>query len=103
MVEETGHIYSFSSTMLGRMASGEKVDFDREAAQAQIIAKLDQEYSQAKQAYDTVSYEDFDYELTMDADGKYAFICSVDVKCTRSSDEYTTTVSERMLLLIQVE
>ena len=101
MVEETGHIYSFSSTMLGRISLDTTTNFDRKAIQEQIISKLDTEYSKAKQAYDNVSYENFDYELTIDEDGKYALICSVDVKCRRLYNGYESVVSERILLLIQ--
>lgn len=100
-IEETGYIYSFSSTMLGRIPSDTTTRFDRKAIQEQIISKLDAEYSKAKQAYDDVSYESFDYELTIDKDGEYALICSVDVKCIRYHDEYDEIVSERIIFLIQ--
>ena len=100
-IEETGHIYSFSSTMLGRMSSDATTNFDKEAIRSQIISKLDSEYSEAKQAYDNVSYENFDYELTIDDDGKYALICSIDVRCIRSYDGYDSIVSERIRLFIQ--
>lgn len=100
-IEETGYIYSFSSTMLGRVSSDVTTNFDNEAIRSQIISKLDSEYSEAKQAYDDVSYENFDYELTIDDDGKYALICSIDVKCTRSYDGYDSIISERIRLLIQ--
>ena len=101
MIEETGHVYSFSSTMLGRISSDATTNFDREFIQTQIISKLDDEYSEAKQVYDIVSYENFDYELTVDDDGEYALICSIDVKCIRSHGGYDSIVSERLLLLIQ--
>ena len=100
-IEETGYIYSFSSTMLGRMSSDATTNFDEEAIRSQIVSKLDSEYSKAKQAYDDVSYENFDYELIIDDDGKYALICSIDVKCTRSYDGYDSIISERIRLLIQ--
>ncbi len=101
MIEETGYIYSFSSTMFGRISSDATTNFDCGIIQDQIISKLDNEYSSAKKSYDEVSYENFDYELTIDNDGEYALICSVDVKCTRSYDGYDTVVSERIQLLIQ--
>lgn len=101
MIEETGYIYSFSSTMLGRISSDAATNFDREVIQEQVISKLDAEYSTAKQAYDDVTYENFDYELTIDEDGEYALICSIDVKCIRSHDDYDDIVSERIMLLIQ--
>lgn len=101
MIEETGYIYSFSSTMLGRVPSDATTSFDRDDVQSQIISKLDQEYSKAKQSYDKVSYESFDYALTVDDNGEYALVCAVDVNCTRSYDSYEFVVAERILLLIQ--
>ena len=101
IIEETGYIYSFSSTMLGRISSDVTTHFDREVIQNQIISKLDSEYSKAKQAYDEVSYDNFDYELSIDDDGEYVLICSIDVKCIRSYDGYDSIISERILLLIQ--
>lgn len=100
-IEETGYIYSFSSTMLGRMSSDATTNFDEEAIRSQIVSKLDSEYSKAKQAYDDVSFENFDYELIIDDDGKYALICSIDVRCIRSYDGYDSINSERIRLLIQ--
>lgn len=100
-VEETGHIYSFSSTMFGRIPADAKTDFDREAVQAQVIAKLDTEYSKAKQVYDEVSYKNFDYELTVDEDGEYALVCSADVVCVDHGGGYDEVISERIILLIR--
>ncbi len=100
-IEETGHIYSFFSTLLGCIPPDAETNFDLEDIQAKIISKLDIEYSQAKQLYDMVSYETFDYQLTIDTDGKYALVCSVDVKCTESYGEYDSILSERIQLLIQ--
>ncbi len=100
-IEETGYLYSFSSTMLGRISSDAATNFDRENIQDKIVSKLDNEYSKAKQIYDKVSYENFDYELTIDDEGEYALICSIDVKCTHSYDGYDSVSSERILLLIQ--
>lgn len=99
-IDETGYIYSFSSTMLGRVSSDAVTNFDRDDLQSQVIARLDQEYSEAKQSYDKVIY-DIDYELTVDDGGEYALIGIVDVKCIRSYDGYETSVSERITLLIQ--
>lgn len=101
VVEETGHIYSFSSTMLGRIPVEAVTNFNREAIQTQIIAKLDKEYAKAKAVYDTVSYDDFSYELTIDERGQYALICTIDVRCINSHDGYNDIVSERIRLLIQ--
>ncbi len=101
MIEETGYIYSFSSTMLGRISPEAVTNFDYEKMYDQIVSKLDREYSNAKQVYDDVSYENFDYELTINSEGEYALICSIDVKCSRSHNGYNSVISERILLLIQ--
>ncbi len=99
-IEETGYIYSFSSTMLGRVPADAVTDFDKEDVKNQIISKLDEEYSQARQSYDKVAY-DIDYELTVDDKGEYALLCIVDVDFVDSYDGYDTTISERILLLVQ--
>ncbi len=100
-VEETGHIYSFSSTMFGRIPSDAKTDFDLEEIQTKIIARLDTEYSKAKQIYDKVSYDNFRYTLTMDEEGDYMLQCAVDVDCRNHVGEYDTILGERILLIIQ--
>ena len=100
-IDETGYIYSFSSTMLGRIHSDTATDFDRDIIQEQIISKLDNEYRNAKKFYDKVSYENFYYELTIGDDGKYALICSVDVNCIRSYDDCDAISPERILFIIQ--
>lgn len=101
MIKETGYIYSFSSTMLGQMSSNMTTGFDCENIKKQVISKLDDEYATAKQTYDEVSYESFDYELTIDDNGEYALICTVEVKCIHFYDGYDVVASERILLLIQ--
>ncbi len=101
MIKETGYIYSFSSTMLGQMSSNVTTSFDCESIEKQVISKLNGEYANAMQAYDEVSYESFDYELTIDDNGEYALICTVEVKCTHFYNDYDAVASERILLLIQ--
>ena len=100
-IEETGHIYSFSSTMLGRIPTEAESGFDLEAVQNQVTSKLDAEYAKAKRAYDSVSYGNFNYELTIDGDGEYALICWVDVHCIHSYNDGDAIFSERILFLIQ--
>ena len=39
--------------------------------------------------------------LIVDDKGEYALLCIVDVNCIRSYDGYDTTISERILLLVQ--
>lgn len=101
MIDETGYIYSFSSAMLGRISSTATTKFDSKKVQEQVISSLDNEYSKAKQSYDKVVYEDFDYELTVDGNGEYALICSVKVACTNSYGEYEAIDSELIQLLIR--
>lgn len=100
-VEETGHIYSFSSWMLGQISTDITTNFNRDAVEAQIISKLDKEYARAKEVYDAVEYENFQYTLTKASKDKYALICSVDVNCKKSHGEYTSIIPERIELLIQ--
>ncbi|MGM9681408.1 MAG: hypothetical protein ACI3XR_07880 [Eubacteriales bacterium] len=99
-IKETGQIYSFSSTMLGRIPTNADVHFDLDKIREQIISKLDKEYAEAKKVYDSVSYEIPDYTLTMNEAGEYFLVYSVNVKCVTCYDEYETILAERILLLI---
>lgn len=101
MIEQTGYIYSFSSTMLGKIPANAKTNFNRKAVEKKIIEKLDKEYSESKDSYDEVSYENFNYNLTMDENGKYALICYLDVDCIDIQGENKIVRGERMRLLIQ--
>ena len=101
MIEQTGYIYSFSSTMLGRIPANAKTSFNRKTVEKKIIEKLDKEYSKSKDSYDEVSYENFNYNLTMDENGKYALICYLDVNCIDIQGENKIVRGERMRLLIQ--
>lgn len=100
-VEESGHIYSFSSTLLGRMPKDAAPDFDREDIQKQLTERLDKEYEKAKERYDKVVYDNFQYELTMDEQGQYALVVAVDVDCIQYRGEYTTKQSERIRFLVR--
>lgn len=100
-VEEDGYIYSFSSTMLGRIPSNARTSFNRKNVEKNIIAKLDKEYSKSKDSYDEVSYENFNYTLTMNENGKYALICYLDVNCIEYYEEVKEIFPERIKLLIQ--
>ena len=101
MIEETGYMYSFSSTMLGRISSTATTKFNSKTVQEQIVSRLDNEYSKVNQNYDKIEYKNFDYELTIDGNGEYALICSVKVACIKSYGEYETIDSELIQLLIQ--
>ena len=98
-VEEDGYIYSFSSTMLGRIPANARTSFNRKNVEKNIIAKLDEEYS--KGPYDEVTYENFNYELTIDENGKYALICYLDVSYKENYGDCYSLLSERISLLIQ--
>ncbi len=101
MIDETGYIYSFSSTLLGRIPSTATTKFDSKTVQEQIVSKLDNEYSKVNQSYDKIEYKNFDYELTVDGNGEYALICSVKVAFIKSYGEYEMINSELVQLLIQ--
>ena len=98
-VEEDGYIYSFSSTMLGRIPANARTSFNRKNVEKNIIAKLDEEYS--KGPYDEVTYENFNYELTIDENGKYALICYLDVNYKENYGDCYSLLSKRIRLLIQ--
>lgn len=100
-VEQNGNIYSFSSSMLGKIPKNTVTGFDTKSLEAQVISKLDKEYSEAKKIYDLVSYDNINYTLTINEDNEFALVCSVDVYCKKNLGDYETVLSERIQLLIQ--
>ena len=85
--------------MLGRIPANARTSFNRKNVEKNIIAKLDEEYS--KGSYDEVTYENFNYELTIDENGKYALICYLDVNYKENYGDCYSLLSERIRLLIQ--
>lgn len=101
MVEPNGNIYSYSSAMLGEIPKNAVTGFDINIIETQVISKLDKEYSEAKKIYDSVSYDNIEYILTLNEENEYALVCSVDVSCKKILGDYETVLSERIQLLIQ--
>ena len=100
-VESNGHIYSYSSFALGQVPSNAKSEFDMEIIQPMVVSKLDSEYAKAKSVYDSVSYKDFIYKLTVNDKGQYALICTVDVDCINYYTEYEEVRGEKIQFIIQ--
>ena len=100
-VEENGHIYSFSSSMLGKIPSDATVDFDVKQIQAQLGARLDQMYANAKKVFDEIQYEFVYHTVTIDEDGNYLLVCTVNVDCITKYGEVSTIMGERLRFVVQ--
>ena len=87
--------------MLGEIPKNAVTGFDINIIETQVISKLDKEYSEAKKIYDSVSYDNIEYILTLNEENEYALVCSVDVSCKKILGDYETVLSERIQLLIQ--
>ncbi len=100
-VEENGHIYSFSSTMLGQIPTDSVVEFNLAEIESEITAMLDDKYGSVKASYDRVSYSEVAYTLTIDENGEFALVGAIDVKCINEYGEHDEVVFDRIQFMIQ--
>lgn len=96
-----GEIYSYSSYMLGKISDDANVgDIDFEKVSTIINEKLDKIFEPVKSKYDKVEYNVSDTSYTELSDGTGALVCSAEVVCSNNVGEYTTSVSERISLVV---
>ncbi len=100
LVEENGHIYSFSSFMLGQIPNDAAVDFDIQAVETQLVARLDQIYADAKVGYDDVRYDFLNHTVTRDANGEYFLVSTVEVRCIIDHGEVLESMAERLSFVV---
>ena len=100
LVEENGHIYSFSSFMLGQIPTDATVDFDTKAIEAQLVERLDQIYADAKDVYDDIQYDFVYHTVTKDANGEYFLVSTVDIHCITDYGEVIGSIGERLSFVI---
>lgn len=82
-----GSIKTFSSTMLGKIPVDAQFDFDLEAAEAQVTARLDELFEAKQENYDSIEYS-FEFIVTMVSETEYALICNADIDCITYMGEY---------------
>ncbi len=99
-VEENGHIYSFSSSMLGQIPTDATVNFNVDAVEAQIVTELDEVYAGVKNNYDAIQYEFLYHTVTKDAQGEYMLVVTMDVKCITDNGDVSEMIRERLSFVV---
>ncbi len=100
-VLENGKLFDYSSTMLGRIPTDAKPDFDMAAVTEQVTARLDEMYAKAKTIYDKVEYSDYQYILTMVNETDFALVCTVQIECIDYIAQYEQVISGVVQFVIQ--
>ncbi|MBQ3929247.1 MAG: hypothetical protein II711_04045 [Clostridia bacterium] len=100
MVDKYGSLYSFSSTMFGKMPKSVQHSFDLTEIEKQIKEMLDEDYSAVKDQYDEIVYKDFLFQLTLNEEGKPVLIVTLDVDCNDYVNEYVVSMGERLQLVV---
>ncbi len=78
-VLNTGELYSFSSFMLGKVHKTAAVKFEYDLVWQAVQQKLETIYSDVKENYSSITYEEPVIQYTILEDGKPALYCVVDV------------------------
>ena len=97
-VAVSGELYSYSSTMLGRISTETVNDFDMAKTESSVSGKLYAIYGGVLERYDSVEYEILDTKLTLLEDGSAALIYTVDVSCINAVEGCEVVTSERVQL-----
>ena len=84
-VLKNGYVYSYSSTMFGRISADDVPKLDQEKVVRTIEKKLDSIYQDVKSKYDSVNYEEPEFYVAILKDGKPAIYCVVTVRFKQSS------------------
>ncbi len=100
VVEASGHIYSYRSTLWGKIHEEQVPYFDLEDAQKDVTKRLDELTKTARDSYSQVEYKDYDYRVSMIAESKYAILCTVDVICINRNGEFDVLAGEIIRFVI---
>ncbi len=100
-VTKNGKLHNFRSTMLGRIPTDAKPDFDMAAVTEQVTARLDEMYAKAKTIYDKVEYSDYQYILTMVNETDFALVCTVQIECIDYIAQYEQVIPGLVQFVIQ--
>lgn len=99
-VEKSGHLYSYRATMAGEINVNDIPAFSMEKINEVILNKLNGISKTAKEKYDTVEYNNFQYIISETGASEYALMVTVDIDCKKEYGNYCTVVSERIQLLV---
>lgn len=100
VVESSGHMYSYSSSMLGRIKIDADIPFDLDKVEEELYKKLDKMTEKARTVYDSVVYSDLNYIISMKNDTEYILIIYLDIDCINHYDDVNTTLSERLSFVV---
>ena len=79
-VVKTGEVFSFSSTMFGRISAADMPKLDQDKITQTIEKKLDTIYQDVRGKYAAVKYEEPELSLILLDDGTPAIYCAVSVR-----------------------
>lgn len=100
-VRDCGALFSFYSSMLGRIENNAEHGFDMNEVEKAVIEKLDKIYLEAREKYDEISYRDLEYVLTLDESNNYIIVCTLNIDFINIVGEYKTVVSEKIQMVVE--
>jgi|GEM_PF-2048938 lipoprotein len=100
VVETTGHIYSYRSSLFGKISETNVPAFNLEKIQENVSARLDDLTKEACKGYDRVEYKDYSYRVSMINDSEYILLCDVNVDCINTIEEFDTILGEKLQFII---
>lgn len=99
-VKETGELYIFSSSMLGKIPMDTKITIDKKAVEKAVFKKLDSAYAGVKSEFDKIEYEIVSNYVTILESGEIAAVCTVDVNCLKRMGKYYEDCGERFSFVV---
>lgn len=88
-VQYTGELYSFSSSMLGKINIDSNASIDEEKLKSAVYERVDALYAPIKDNYDRVEYGEVTYMITVLKDGSCGVICEINVDFINIRGEYS--------------
>ncbi len=102
VVEESGHIYSYNSTLLEAIKENDVPVFDLADIEISGKEKLDELTKEAREKYDSIKYGNIKYQISLIDDAEYAVICTVEVNCANNIGEYEFVSGERLMFVVMI-
>lgn len=102
-VETTGHIYSYRSSLCGKIQEDRVPGFELQKIHSIVTERLDDITKIARNTYDQVEYNDFRYSITMISNSRYAILCDVNVNCIERSGEFEIREGEKIRFVVLLE
>jgi len=103
VVETSGHIYNYRSSLWGKVREAYVPDFDLGEIEKIVSDRLDDLTKDARKTYDQVEYKDYCYHISMITESKYIILCDVNVYCMNRNGAFDNIVSEKLQFVIPLE